>query len=70
MMIRRPLYQADVEFLQAIIKLATVEPDLTSIDILLGSDYFWSIIEREKDCSSFWIIIIVIKIRIHTYGSN
>ena len=62
------LHQADVEFLQAITpeRLADsipVQSDLASIDILLGSDYFWSVIEGE----SFWIVIVVIKIRIHTY---
>ena len=50
---RGPLHQADVEFLQAITpeRLADsipVQSDLASIDILLGSDYFWSVIEGER----------------------
>ena len=50
---RGPLHQADVEFLQAITpeRLADsipVQSDLAPIDILLGSDYFWSVIEGER----------------------
>ena len=50
---RGPLHQADVEFLQAITpeKLADnipIQSTSVAIDILVGSDYFWNIIDRER----------------------
>ena len=50
---RGPINQADVEFLQAIApeRLADSIPTQSSsatIDILLGSDYFWNVIEGDR----------------------
>ena len=50
---RGPLHQADVEFLQAIApeRLADdipVQSNSVAIDILVGSDYFWNIIDGDR----------------------
>ena len=47
---RGPLHQSDLEFLQSITpgKLADIipkSPEMATIDILVGSDYVWSIVE-------------------------
>ena len=49
---RGPLQKADLEFLQSITseKLADVIPrsEIATIDILVGSDYFWNIVDVEQ----------------------
>ena len=62
---RGPLHQADVEFLQAISpkRLADdipVQSNSVAIDILVGSDYFWNIIDGDRITLPFWIVIIII----------
>lgn len=68
---RGPLHQADVEFLQAITpeSLVIVFPFnliwhlywyFAGIRLLL--EYY----QKREDCSSFWIVIVVIKTRVHT----
>ena len=48
-----PLHQGDVEFFQTIApeRMAyyiPVQSNSMAIDILLGSDYFWNIIDRDR----------------------
>jgi len=50
---RGPLQPSDIKFLQSVSpeKLADIIPDSSdtaAIDILVGSDYFWSIVDNEK----------------------
>ena len=50
---RGPLHQADVEFCQdiALERLADdipVQSNSVAIDILVGSDYFWNIIDEDR----------------------
>ena len=70
---RGPLHQADVEFLQAVAPERLggdipVQSNSVAIDILMGSDYFWNIIDKDRITLPSRLLLLLLLLAAVTYN--